>query len=193
MEWLLEAQVSRKSAPLGCPWCMVLNERSLRRIMEYHYFCNFYILCISLSICLICLIMGARPLIVQWIEDFGAMLYSVLWYGCNVSGLLDAVLPNLFFWWWLQRFPPLSFSAGLLCMFRPHCVSWELPAGSGCVCTAVRSWLPLECFPQILEFLGVSTCVLRCVAYELCGLLLWDESLELWAQSVEWLLCSNPK
>lgn len=63
--------------------------------------------------------------------------------------------------------------------------SWELPGGSGCVCAAVGSWLPLDCFPKSLEFLGVSTCVLRCVAYELCSLLLWVGSSELWAESTQ--------
>lgn len=42
---------------------------------------------------------------------------------------------------------------------RTHCLSGGLPGGRVCVCTAVRSWLPLECFPESLEFLGDSTCV----------------------------------
>lgn len=122
--------------------------------------------CIQYFIFLI-LVTGLRLSSVQRI--LGQFNPSMFWYGCCVSRPL---LPNLCSGDGFSIFPPLSFSAGLLYMFRPHCVSWELPGGSGCVCAAVGSWLPLECFPQSLEFLGVSTCVFRCVTYELCSLLL---------------------
>ena len=110
--------------------------------------------------------------------------YAVVWMQCSWASPCST----------LSFFPPwcLSFSSSFtVCWSSLHvqtlCLSWELPGGSGCVCTAARSWLPLECLPQSLVFLGDSTCAFfffffffpHCITYELCCLPLWDWELRL--------------
>lgn len=103
----------------------------------------------------------------------------------------------------LSFFSPwcLSFSSSLTLFWsslhvQTLCLSWELPGGSGCVCTAARSWLPLECLPQSLVFLGDSTWVFFfCIALLMNSAACRCEigSCDLWAQSTRVVTLWPPK